>query len=454
MEDYKKLILQRPCQSIFLIALALFMALQYKPAVLNYTTRFVDFADYMLQHGMTLFPIADDLQPYPDYTIANTVLVYLASLPFGQLSVLSMGLPFCIAASLMLVFIYKLGALHERKWGLCGVLFALFTWAFVDSVNSLALDIYPALITAGCFYLAYSADLKQQRGRLALVFLGLILGFALRGPIGMIGPALVVGSYYLLSRQWRTLVGFSLVSGLLFAAGVALLAWAAHVQGGDAFMQQVLEMQGLGRIASDHSPRYYFYFSAGLITYSFTAFYALCVMARSGRQWLGAPSLSAPRLLLHLGAWFVVLIVFFTIPNSKKARYVLSITPAISLLAAYIFIDPNGLFSATRRRLLRLCLNLPAIGAFLALLVLGYNSFAARPLQPDFAGVFSSFALLSGVRYWIGRQYTGHRHYEVIVLAFGVAAFLLLDGFFFNAITYHLELAKEPTPKFLPYWFW
>mgnify|MGYP007038998824 CR=1 FL=1 len=91
MEDYKKLILQRPCQSIFLIALALFMALQYKPAVLNYTTRFVDFADYMLQHGMTLFPIADDLQPYPDYTIANTVLVYLASLPFGQLSVLSVS---------------------------------------------------------------------------------------------------------------------------------------------------------------------------------------------------------------------------------------------------------------------------------------------------------------------------------------------------------------------------
>lgn len=322
------------------MALVLFMGLQYKPAVLNYTTRFVDFADYMLQHGMTLFPIADDLQPYPDYTVVNTVLVYLASLPFGQLSVLSMGLPLCIAASLMLVFIYKLGALHEQKWGVCGVLFALFTWAFLDSVNALALDIYPALITAGCFYLAYTADLKQQRARLALVLLGLILGFALRGPIGMIGPALVVGTYYLLSRQWRTLVGFSLLSGLLFAAGLALLAWAAQVQGGDAFMQQVLEM------------------------------------------------------------------------------------------------------------------HLPASGAVLALLVLGYNGFAAQPLQPNFAGVFASFVLLSGVRYWIGRQYAEHQHYEVIVLAFGVAAFLLLDGFFFNAITYHLELANEPTPKFLPYWFW
>ncbi|WP_416757085.1 hypothetical protein ACMGGD_27030 [Pseudomonas sp. BNK-6] len=454
MESVQKQIWQRPGLSIFLVALVLLMGLQYKPAVLNYTTRFVDFADYMLQHGMTLFPIAEDLQPYPDYTVVNTVLVYLASLPFGQLSVLSMGLPLCIAASLMLVFIYKLGALHEQKWGVCGVLFALFTWAFLDSVNSLALDIYPALITAGCFYLAYTADLKQQRARLALVLLGLILGFALRGPIGMIGPALVVGTYYLLSRQWRTLVGFSLLSGLLFAAGVALLAWAAQVQGGDAFMQQVLEMQGLGRIASNHSPRYYFYFSVGLITYSFTAFYALCVMVRSARPGFSAPPPSAPRLLLYLGAWFLVLILFFSIPNSKKARYIVSITPAISLLAAYLFVDPNGLFSATRKRLLRLCLNLPACGAVLALLVLGYNAFAAQPLQPNFAGVFASFVLLSGVRYWIGRQYAEHRHYEVIVLAFGVAAFLLLDGFFFNAITYHLELANEPTPKFLPYWFW
>jgi hypothetical protein len=101
----------------FFMTLAVFMALQYKPAVLNYTTRFVDFADYMLLHGITLFPIAEDLKPYPDYTVLNTLLVYLVSLPFGRVSVLSMGFPSCVAASLMLVFIYRLGALHSKKWG-------------------------------------------------------------------------------------------------------------------------------------------------------------------------------------------------------------------------------------------------------------------------------------------------------------------------------------------------
>ena len=42
MESVQKQIWQRPGLSIFLVALVLFMGLQYKPAVLNYTTRFVE----------------------------------------------------------------------------------------------------------------------------------------------------------------------------------------------------------------------------------------------------------------------------------------------------------------------------------------------------------------------------------------------------------------------------
>lgn len=454
MNTLTRQVVQRPCLSIFLIALMLFMGLQYKPAILNYTTRFVDFANYMLYHGMTLFPIADDLKPYPDYTIANTFLVYLASLPFGRVSILSMGLPYCISAALILVFIYKLGALHDKKWGLYAALLALLTWGFLDAVNSLALDVYPALFSVMCFYLAYSGTLKQQRWRLVLVFVGLALGFMFRGPIGLIGPAVVVGGYYLLSRQWRTLVLFSLVSGLLFIAGVALLAWAAHVQGGPAFMHEVLMMQGLDRVASNHKPRYYFYFTGGLITYGITVFFALNVIFRKCRSLCSTKRTLDCDLLLYLTVWFLALILLFTIPNSKKARYIVSITPAIALLAAYIFVDKNPLFATARNWLLGLCLKLPAVGAGLAVAVWVYNFYAATPLQPNFLGVFASFVVLTVVRYFMDRNYYVHPHRELIVLAFGVAAFLALDAFFFNPITFHLELAIEPTPKFLPYWFW
>ncbi|KPA88222.1 PMT family glycosyltransferase, 4-amino-4-deoxy-L-arabinose transferase [Pseudomonas asplenii] len=447
-------VMKKPCLSIFLLSLMVFMGLQYKPAILNYTTRFVDFAEYMLYHGVTLFPIADDLKPYPDYTIANTLLMYLVSLPFGRVSVLSMGLPYCITAALILVFIYKLGALHDRKWGLYGALFSLFTWSFLDSVNSLALDVYPALFTLICFYLVYRGDVKQDPSRLPLVFLGLALGFAFRGPIGLIGPSIVVGCYYLLSRQWRALGLFSLLSGLILVAAVALLSWAAYVQGGMDFLHDVLMMQGLDRLAGGHAPRYYFYFSSGLVTYGVTVFFTLYVVARKYKTFFRAPGKSDTALLFYLAAWFMALILFFTIPNAKKARYILSITPAISLLAAYIFVDRSGLFEGAKNGLLRFCLRLPWIGLGLVAFVFAYNFFAVHPLLPNYPAVLGSLAVLLVARHLLGKHCAEHRHRELIILAFGVATFLALDAFFFNSITYHLELANEPTPKFLPYWFW
>lgn len=449
-----KQILKKPHLSIFLITLVIFIGLQYKEAITNYTTRFVEFADYMLHHGVTLFPISSNSEPYPDYTIANTFLIYLFSLPFGRLSIVSMGLPYCITAALTLVFIYKLGALHDKKWGLYGVLFALFTWVFLDSVNSLALDVYPTFMTVLCFYLAYSAELKKDKSRLIFLFFGLILGFIFRGPIGLTSPAVVVGCYYLINKQWRTFLWFSLVTSLILMACIALLAWTAYLQGGTTFMQDVLTMQGLGRIVNDHTPRYYFYFSGGLITYSITVFFALAVIAKKYKQFFSLNQQPDTRLLLCCTVWFLVLIVLFTIPYTKKARYVLPITPAISLLAAYIFIDKGNLFTNIKKRLLQFCFALPIIGLAFVLFTLVYNHYTIHPLLPNYPAAIVSFAILLAARYVIKKRYAEHPHYELITMLFGVTAFLLLDAFFFNPVTYHLELAQEDTPKFLPYWLW
>ena len=454
MKVLKEMALKKPCSFIFILTFLVFAVLQYKLAVLNYTTRFVDFAQNMLEHGVTLFPIADNLQPYPDYTVINTLLVYLVSLPFGRVSVLSMGLPFCVAAALMLVFVYKLGALHEKKWGAYGVVFALFTWSFLDGVNSLALDIYPALVTVVCFYLAYSGEVYKQRFRLPLVLAGLALGFAFRGPIGLIGPACVVASYYFLSKQWRMLVVFCLLAGLVLAMGVAVLAWAAYVQGGEAFLHEVLTMQGLGRFSSDHSPRYYFYFSTGLLTYGVTVLIALNVIVKKGKCFFERSPHPSTNMLLYLSGWLLVVIALFTIPSSKKARYILSITPAISLLAAYIFVDRSHLFASTRDKLLSFCLNLPVVGLGMLLLVFVHGLYAAIPLRPNYLGASVGLIALVAIRPWMVRRFSVHPQREFVIVSFGAAAFLIMDMFFFNSITYHLELANEPTPKFLPYWFW
>ncbi|WPO97616.1 hypothetical protein SFA35_13150 [Pseudomonas sp. HR96] len=455
-------VVDRPACSIFLFSLLALLLMQYKPAILNYTTRFVDFTQYALHHGLTLFPIADDLQPYPDYTIANTLLQYLASLPFGRVSILSMGLPFCLAAALILVLVYKLGALHDKRWGVFGVLFTLFSWSFVDGVTYYALDVYPALVTVACFYLVYSADMQQVRPRLHLVMLALALGFAFRGPVGLIGPTLVIATYYSLSQQWRRLAVLLLGAGAMLALGVALLVWAAWVEGGQPFVDHVLEMQGLGRVSNVHSSRYYFYFTAGLATYGVSAFYAVYVVGKLAGKATATPGWTlwrAPRhgdaaLLFHLAVWVVTLLLLFTIPDSKKNRYVLSIAPAIGLLAAYIFVDRSALFSRAREGFLRFCWHLPVIGLALLAAVHLYNLWADHPLQPNTAGVLFSCTLLALGRYGLARYWATHPWREALLVIFGLASFLALDAFLINTISYHQELAVEPTPKYLPFWFW
>ena len=161
------------------------MIAQYKTGFTGYVTRFVIFTQGMIHQGITLFPIING-NPYPDYPVIGTILTYLSSLLFGKISVLSIGFPYCIAAALTLVFIYKLGVIHDKKWGFYAVLFALFTWKFVDAVHFIALDIYPTLATVFCFYFVYTAKIKNNLKRLWWLPLGLIFGFLRADPLDLL----------------------------------------------------------------------------------------------------------------------------------------------------------------------------------------------------------------------------------------------------------------------------
>ena len=159
-------------------------------------------------------------------------------------------------------------------------------------------------------------------------------------------------------------------------------------------------------------------------------------------------------MLLYLTDWLLVVILLFTIPSSKKARYILSITPAIFLLVAYIFVDCSQHFAGIRDKLLKFCFSLPAVGLGMLLLIFIYSLYAETPLRPNYFGVSVALVALVVVRPWMISYFYAHPHHEFVVFCFGAVEFIVLDMFFFNLITYQLELAKEPASKFLPYWIW
>lgn len=440
-----KIFSRSQCVAIFIVSFIVLMACQYTTAYIDYNVRFVVFVQNALAHGLTYFPMAHT-GPYPDYPIGNTFLLYLAALPFGKISIFTIGIPYCLSAAFTSVLIYKVGALHNKKWGLYAVLFSLFTWQYVYNIHNIAVDVYPVLATIFCFYLVYSAKLKGTNKRLWFLPVALLFGLFTRGPIGLVVPAVVVGCFYLLNKDWWSFIKFSIVAGVLLLLGFALLLLGAYLQGGQQFMHQVWMKEAFGRVENYHKSRLYYYFSVGLLPYIFTLFFAIVVVVKKFKTIL-RPSSEQLKLLQYLVVWAIVMIVGFTIPDSKQTRYILAITPAISLLAAYIFVEVEK-FQITRRVLLKLCFFMPVFGFIIIAGALIHNHYAVTQWQGYLLPAFVVLLGLFVVNVVLARSHMMFR------FGLGVAAFLVIAVLLLFPMIMHHKIPSESFEQviFLPFW--
>ncbi len=432
---------------IFIISFVVLMLCQYTPAIIDYEARFVVFAQNALVHGLTYFPVING-HPYPDYPIGNTFLLYLFALPFGKVSIFSISIPYCLTAAFTMVGIYKIAAIHDRKWGLYAILFSFLTWQYLYDLHNIAVDIYPVLATVWCFYLVYSANLTGSIKRLWFLPPLLLLGLFMRGPIGLIIPAVVVGGFYLLNRNWRALFIFGAVAIALLILGFGLLLGGAYLQGGKAFMHQVFLVESIGRISNYHKSHYAFYFTVGLAPYIFTVLFAIAVIIRKFKDII-LPKNQIDKLLQYCLVWMLIIILGFTVPHSKQARYILAITPAIALLAGYIFINNAKFFIKSRTVLTKLCLFMPLFGLIIIAGALIHNHFATTAWQGYFmlATIMLAILLVTNI---LVRIYC-HKRLPILIL--GIIAFLVIAVLLLQPMIMYHKIPSEPLDQviFLPY---
>ena len=184
---------------IFCLGLMVFTIGLSHQEVVRFESRFYLFAMEMWRHGPSWFPTTYQ-EPYPDYPATGTLLIYLFSKLFGSMNKLTAVLPSAIASAVVLTTTYLIGALHSRRWGFFAVCFLMFTVAFMTESRTISLDNYTTAITTLCFYLAYSASLSKKSPSIVLMAILLIVGFAFRGPIGLVTPAGVLCVFYLLEN--------------------------------------------------------------------------------------------------------------------------------------------------------------------------------------------------------------------------------------------------------------
>jgi len=370
-----------------LLALLLFCAGMYQQAAIGFDSRFVLFAQEMLRNGPSFFPTTYG-QPYADYSGLPTLFIWLLSLPFGQVTSLTAWLPSAIAAAVIVTLMYRLLAPYSTRWALLSIALMLLTNTFITETRAVSLDLMLAAVAFSVFYLGYAADHFAAPRRRVLIFALLMLGFWIRGPIGLVIPTGMLCSYFVVNRQWRQLLVFGLLAAALLAVCIGLLLWLADVSGGPAFLQDVIRMQFMGRMdGSEGSNGVLYYFTSSMGNYALA--WPLAVLA------LGAIALTGPkqagpalRLMQYCVAAGLIVMIGLSVPQAKKARYLLPMLPMAAIVAAYPFYATQGrLFAWLRGVMQGLWLLIPSL-LIVALLV------ARRKFPGDVAHLSSLFILL------------------------------------------------------------
>lgn len=361
--------IRRQSLGLGLLALVLFIAGNWHQAIIGFDSRFVVFAQEMLRHGPSFFPTTYG-QPYADYLATSTLLTWLLSLPFGQVTSFTAWLPTAVASALIVVLVYRLTAPYSARWGLLSIALLLLSSTFISETRAVSLDQMLAAVSLAVFYLGYAHDHFAAAKRLHWVFVLLLLGFAIRGPIGLVIPTGILCSYYLINRQWRQLFSFGLLALALLAACVGLLLLLAKLSGGEDFMHDVIRMQFLGRMdGSEGSGGVLYYFTSSIGNYALAyplAVLVLLAVVMGGRR---APD-PALKLVLYCTAAGVLVMLGLSVPQAKKARYILPMLPFAAIIAAYPFQVTQGrIFAWLRGLMLGIWTLLPtllAIGLVMA----------------------------------------------------------------------------------------
>jgi 4-amino-4-deoxy-L-arabinose transferase-like glycosyltransferase len=430
---------------LFFFSLLLFTWGLLAQEVIGFDSRFYLFAQEMWQHGPSWFPTTYD-QPYPDYPASSILLIDLFAHLFGGLNKLVAVLPTAIMASITIVFTYLIGELRQLRLGLYAIFFMLLTVAFFKAARSITLDMYTTMVTAACFYLIYSADVQQKFKRVWLIYPLLLIGFAFRGPIGLVVPAGVIASYYLLNRNVKQFFITGFLAFILLAISTLLLLTIAKHVGGETFMQAVLRMEVLGRMQASKLP-FYFYFVESLGSYAIA--YPLALLTIIGVIYyalIKRMHMAHIHLLVMLMGWMLIVLVGMSIPGDKKVRYILPMMPSIALLAAYSFValPQEKFFRYVQKFLLTLFLFFPALCLLASEIVFINERKYGLRAGIHYLPLMTLFSLLQLGSFWCYYRFFNRVFMrEVAVLFFATLSFAVGEIKVLEPIELHIDKARS-----------
>jgi len=208
---------------------------------------------------------------------------------------------------------------------LAGLILAT-TFDFGWMARSGGLDAPLAFFTTLAVY-AYVAG-----GRLLpLLYVATGLAVLVKGPVGILFVLLGVASVRIArapaeTRGWRHLIwGIPLMLGVIAAWVVP-----ACISGGEAYTQELLFKQNVGRAVKSWSHQRPFYYYLAHMPEMFAPWIVIALPA----AWKGWKRRKKEPALVAMMLWFGLALLFFSVISGKRTRYLVPIIPAFALITA------------------------------------------------------------------------------------------------------------------------
>ena len=298
--------------------------------------RNAEVAREMNDSGSWLVPTLNGL-PYLDKPACYFKTVALSFALLGETAAAA-RLSSALSGFLLLVLTFAF-VRHEygpRTGGLAMIVVATSP-LFLAFSRLVIFDMMLALFVCGAIFAGYIAEQKQGRSRVGWYLLGAAssaLATLVKGPVGFIVPALVLGVFHALDRRWDALKRFFAPVNLLVFFGLTLPWFLVVNHQHHDFAYYGLVEESLHRYTTTEfrrtGPFYYYlpWIVIGMFTWTVLLPESIAAAWRARRRLV-----SADRLLI---VWTVVVIVFFSISKSKRPDYILSAIVALGALTARV----------------------------------------------------------------------------------------------------------------------
>jgi 4-amino-4-deoxy-L-arabinose transferase-like glycosyltransferase len=245
----------------------------------------------------------------------------------------------CAIGGTLACYVY-VRRLYDQRAGLVAALILGTTFQYLQAGRGARVDMTLTFLLELAFF-EFILIAEGLSRRITFFYLTIALAVLTKGPIGIALPLMVAGTWTVLYRRWELFRTFDLKRGALIV-GIIGGGWylAAIIAGGSAFIHKQLLAENLYRLLPEgagyvghHHP---FYYEEGALIGGFMPWTPIAGLA--GAQVLRG-SRRIDRRFGYLLVWFLVVLIFYNLPQSKRGVYLLALYPALSALVAILLVD-------------------------------------------------------------------------------------------------------------------